>query len=123
MADPGDGKSLLGGGGGEQGTGAAEENLLQLAPAQLPQKVAAQGDGAAPAAGAACVDILYRVVKNQISAVGELPAEFQSVPLGKLHEKLLAQLPQIAGDDHIIILHRGAKILKMGADGCVGRRG
>mgnify|MGYP000714255923 CR=1 FL=1 len=106
MTDPGNGKPLLGGGGGEQRARAAKQYFLQFPPVQLPQKVAAQSDGAAPAAGAAGVnvlpfgvkdhdaavvvaagkDVLLVVVENQGSAVRQLPAQRDPVPPGKLQK-------------------------------------
>ena len=53
MANTGNGQSLLGGGGGEQRPGAAEEDSLQLSGIEFIEQLTAQGDGAAAAAGAA----------------------------------------------------------------------
>ena len=69
MTYTGNGQALLGRGGRQQRTGAAEQNPFQLSGRQLPQKVAAQGDCAAPAAGTACVDILLGIVKNHTATV------------------------------------------------------
>ena len=41
MADAGDGQTLLGGGGGEQGAGSAEKDFLQLSALELIQKMTA----------------------------------------------------------------------------------
>ena len=123
MTDPGNGKPLLGGGGGEQCARAAKQYFFQFPPVQLPQKVAAQGDGAAPAAGAAGVDVLFVVVENQGSAVRQLPAQRDPVPPGKLQKQFLAQLPQIAGDDEVKVLGGGFHVVKMGFDGGIGGGG
>ena len=123
MTDPGYGKPLLGGGGGEQCARAAKQYFFQFSPVQLPQKVAAQGDGAASAAGAAGVDVLLVVVENQCPAVRQLPAQGDAVPPGKLQKHFLAQLPKVAGDDEVKILRGGLHIVKMGFDGGIGGGG
>lgn len=123
MTDPGYGKPLLGGGGGEQCARAAKQYFFQFSPVQLPQKIAAQGNGAAPAAGAACVDVLLVVVEDHRSAVRQLPAQRDAVPTGKLQEHFLAQLPKVAGDDEVKILRGGLHVVKMGFDGGIGGGG
>ena len=69
MANPRNGKPLLGGGGGQQRPGSAEQDFFQLSAVQLSQQIPAQCDGAAPAAGASRVDILLGVVEYQSAAV------------------------------------------------------
>ena len=75
MTYAGDWKSLLGGGGGQQRTGAAEQNPFQFSLIELIQQIAAEGNGAAAAAGTAGMDILYGVVKNQGPAISESSAQ------------------------------------------------
>lgn len=123
MTDPGYGKPLLGGGGGEQCARAAKQYFFQFSPVQLPQKVAAQGDGAASAAGAAGVDVLFVVVEDHRSAVRQLSAQRDAVPTGKLQKHFLAQLPKVAGDDEVKILRGGLHIVKMGFNGGIGGGG
>ncbi len=123
MTDPGYGKPLLGGGGGEQCARAAKQYFFQFSPVQLPQKIAAQGNGAAPAAGAASVNVLFVVVKDHRSAVRQLPAQRDAVPTGKLQKHFLAQLPKVAGDDEVKILRGGLHVVKMGFDGGIGGGG
>ena len=123
MTDPGYGKPLLGGGGGEQCARAAKQYFFQFSPVQLPQKIAAQGNGAAPAAGAASVNVLFVVVENQGSAVRQLSAQRDAVPTGKLQKHFLAQLPKVAGDDEVKILRGGLHVVKMGFDGGIGGGG
>lgn len=123
MTDPGYGKPLLGGGGGEQCARAAKQYFFQFSPVQLPQKIAAQGNGAAPAAGAAGVDVLFVVVEDHRSAVRQLPAQRDAVPPGKLQKHFLAQLPKVAGDDEVKILRCGLHVVKMGFDGGIGGGG
>ena len=123
MTDTGNGQTLLGGGGGKQRSGAAEQDFLQLTGVQLPQKIAAQGNGAAAAARAAGVDILFNVVENQRPAVCQLSAEADPVPFGKLQKHFLTQLPQIAGNDQVKILGSGLHVVKMSFDGGVGGGG
>ena len=123
MAHAGDGKSLLGGGGGQQRAGAAEQNPLPFAGIQLLQKVPAQSDGTAPAAGAAGMDILDVVVKDGGAAVHELAAQRQTLQPGKLQQSLHAHLPQIPGDDPVEVLRAGAQVFKVSLDGGKCRRG
>lgn len=123
MTDPGYGKPLLGGGGGEQCARAAKQYFFQFSPVQLPQKIAAQGNGAAPAAGAACVNVLFVVVEDHRSAVRQLSAQRDPVPTGKLQKHFLAQLPKVAGDDEVKILRGGLHVVKMGFDGGIGGGG
>lgn len=123
MTDPGYGKPLLGGGGGEQCARAAKQYFFQFSPVQLPQKIAAQGNGAAPAAGAAGVDVLLVVVEDHRSAVRQLSAQRDAVPTGKLQKHFLAQLPKVAGDDEVKILRGGLHVVKMGFNGGIGGGG
>ena len=123
MTDPGYGKPLLGGGGGEQCARAAKQYFFQFSPVQLPQKIAAQGNGAAPAAGAAGVNVLFVVVEDHRSAVRQLSAQRDAVPTGKLQKHFLAQLPKVAGDDEVKILRGGLHVVKMGFDGGIGGGG
>ena len=74
-----DGKTLLGGSRGEERACSAEKDLLQFARIQFVQKITAQGNGTAAAAGAAGMDILFRVVENQCAAVGEFSAQRNTV--------------------------------------------
>mgnify|MGYP006927877635 FL=1 len=123
MTDPGYGKPLLGGGGGEQCARAAKQYFFQFSPVQLPQKIAAQGNGAAPAAGAAGVNVLLVVVEDHRSAVRQLSAQRDAVPTGKLQKHFLAQLPKVAGDDEVKILRGGLHVVKMGFNGGIGGGG
>ena len=113
MTDTGDGQPLLGGSGGEQRPGAAEEYLFQFFCLQLTQKIPAEGNGAAAAAGTAAVNILGGVVKDQRAAVRQLSAQTDAVPAGKLHQHFFAKLPQIAGDDQIEGFRPCFQIFKM----------
>ena len=123
MAYAGDGQTLLGGGGGQKGTGAAEKDPFQFAAVEPIQKVAAEGDGAAAAAGAAGVNILHGVVKNQRAAICQLATQTQPVQPGKLQKGFLTKLSQVAGDDEVKVIRRAMQIIQMGPDGGVSRRG
>lgn len=83
MADPGNGKPLLRGGGGEQGTGSAEEDSLQFSIPKPIEKISAEGNGTAPAAGSSGVDILGCVVENHGAAIRKLAAQKQPIPLSQ----------------------------------------
>ena len=99
MTYTGDGKSLLGGGRGKQRTGAAEQDPFKFSVVQLCQQVTAECDGAAAAAGSACVDILAGIVKHKGAAICQLSTEIHSILSGKLHQQFLTDLAKIAGDD------------------------
>ena len=123
MANPGNGKSLLGGSGGEQGTGAAEQDPLQFPIPQTVQQITAEGDGTAAAAGSPCVYILGGVVEYQASAVRQLTAQRQMIPLSQFQENFLANLSQIPGDDQIKVLRLALEILHVGPYGVKCSRG
>ena len=122
MAHAGNGQSLLGGGGGEQGTGSAEQDFLQFSRSKLRQEFRTQGDGAAAAAGTAGMDILFRIVKNQIAAVGQLSPKGKTVFSGTLHQQFLSDLSQIARNDQIKIFRAGAQVIEMGTNRGICRR-
>lgn len=123
MTHTGNGKPLLGGGGGQQCPGSAEQDFFQLSAVQLIQQIPAKGDGAASAAGAAGMDILYRIVKYGGAAIHELSAKGQAVQTGQFQKHLHAHLPQISGDDPVKVLRTGIQVGKMGLDGRQRRRG
>ena len=70
MTDAGDGFSLLRRGGRQERTGATEQEPVELALAELIQKISAQDDGAAPTAGPTGVDVLSLQIEDQHAAVG-----------------------------------------------------
>ena len=117
MTDPGDGQVLLGGGGGEECAGAAEEDLPELPALELVQQLRAQHHGAASAPGAACVDVLPNGIVDQISAVRQLSTDGDAILPAKPHQRLQPDGSQIPRDDEIIVLRRGFRILKMRPDG------
>ena len=122
MTNSRNGKSLLGRGGGEQRSGAAEEYFFQPSTVQLSKKLPAEGYGAAAAAGAAGMDILEQCVKNQGSAVLQFTAQIHPFIPGQLQQCLLSHQAKIPGDDQIKILRTGVKILEMGPNGTQGCR-
>ena len=75
MADAGDGQALLVGGGREECSGATEEDPLQLSFIEFVQQVAAEGNGTAPASGAAGMNILGLLVKDHTAAIGDFSAQ------------------------------------------------
>ena len=56
MADTGNGKPLLGGCGGEERTGSAKQDPFQFSLVEFAPQFPTQGNGAAPATGASCVE-------------------------------------------------------------------
>ena len=121
MADSGDGEILLGGGGGEQGPGAAEEDLLELSRGNLTKKFGTQHDGTASAPGAARVDILPDGVEDEIPTVRQLPADGDARLPAEGNQRLHPDGPKIPGDDEVVVFGRCVRVLEMGRYG--GKRG
>ena len=82
MAHTGNGKTLLGGSGGEQSARAAEEDLFQLAVFHPVEQVGAQGNGAAPAAGTTGMHILRSRVKDHRAAIVQIAVKRNAVTFG-----------------------------------------
>ena len=122
MADPRNGELLLSRGGGEQGSRTAEQNPVHGSVSQLLQKVGAQHDGAAAAAGAAGVDILCLRVKDQIAAVAEPVPGRDALPGQQRLQGLQTDPAQVSGDDPVIVLRGGVEVLQMGPDCVTGCR-
>ena len=72
------------------GSGTAEEDLIEFSGVQLVQQISAEGNGAASAAGAACVDILGRVIEHKRSAIRQTPAQRNTFPSGQFQQHFLA---------------------------------
>lgn len=123
MAYARNGKTLLRGGGGEQGTGTTEENAPEFAFIQLIQQIPAEGDGTATAAGTSCMNILHCVVEDQRAAVGQFSSQIEIVPLAQLQQNFFTDLSQITRNDQIEILRLSAQILHMGLYGLECSRG
>ena len=120
MTDAGDGFSLLRRGGRQERTGATEQEPVELALAELIQKISAQDDGAAPTAGPSGVDVLSLQIEDQHAAVGVPVLQVDSNLVELVQEDLLAHLAQVPGDNQVKILRRSSQIVKVGADGLKG---
>ena len=123
MTDAGDGFPLEAGGRGQQGTGGSEENAVPAAPAHLRQQVSAQHGGGPAAAGGACVHVLPLPVVQQQSAVLEVLPHIDAVPGEEVPDDGMAQLPQVSGDDQIVVLGPGAGVPEEGGQSVVSCRG
>ena len=123
MANAGDRKSLLGGCGGQEGPGSAEEDAFQFPVPEPVQQIPAEGDGAAAAAGASGMDVLDRVVKDQSAAVRQFAAQGEVIPFPQFQKGLFPDLPQITGDDQIEVIRPSAHVVHMGLYGLECRRG
>ena len=117
MTDSGNGQPLLGGSGGEQGAGTAEKDAFEFSDIQLIQKIAAEGNGAAAAAGSSCVDILGGVVENQRAAICQFSAQQQPMAPAHFQQEFLAQLSQVTGNDQVEIFRNPVQILHVSPDG------
>ena len=95
MTDAGDGFSLLRRGGRQERTGATEQEPVELALAELIQKISAQDDGAAPTAGPSGVDVLSLQIEDQHAAVGVPVLQVDSNLVELVQEDLLAHLAQV----------------------------
>ncbi len=123
MADTGDGQTLLGGGGGEQCPGTAEQDPFQLPLIQLIQKISTEGDGAASTAGPSGMNVLNRIVEDKGSAINYSAAGVQFVSLAQFHQYLFADLSQIPCYDQIEILGRPAQVFHVRLYGLECSRG
>ena len=123
MTDPGDGETLLGGGGGEQGSGTAEKDMGKLSTVQLVQKLAAKDNGAASTAGTAGMDILFLPVEYQGPTVHQLSAQGNAVPLRQFQQHFFSGLTQVPGYDQIEILRYPVQIFQMLFYSCISSRG
>ena len=123
VTDAGDGFPLEAGGGGQQGTGGSEENAVPAAPAHLRQQVSVQHGGGAAAAGGACVHVLPLPVVQQQSAVLEVLPHIDAVPGEEVPDDGMAQLPQVSGDDQIVVLGLGPRVPEEGSQTIISCRG
>ena len=112
MTDAGDGLPLKGGGGAQQRPGGGEEQALPAALPQASEQVAVEHGGGAAAAGASGVHILLFQVVEQQPAVGVVVRHVHTVLPEEVRDDLVTQLPQIAGDDQVVVLRGGAGVLE-----------
>ena len=69
------------------------------------------------------MDVLAQVVKDQAAAVLQPPANGQALLPGQLQEQLFAVLPQVPGDDAVVVFRLTAQVLQVLPDGGQCRRG
>lgn len=119
MADAGDTLPLLGGSGGEKGSGAAEQNALPTAAGHSVEEHPGQHHGGTAAARAAAVDILPLQVVDQGAAVSQV-FQVHPVPVEPVGHNVPAKLAQIAGDDQVVVRGLAARVLEVGSDCGVG---
>ena len=120
MADAGHALALKGAGGAQQRAGGSKDHALPFARAQALQEIAVEHRGGAAAAGAAGVHVLLCPVIQQDAAVGAVVPQRHAVPAEQLHQKIVAQIAQIAGDDEVVVPGRGAGVPEQGGQGVVG---
>ena len=87
------------------------------------QQMPAQDAGAAPAAGAAGVNVLPFGVKDHDAAVVVATGEDQTRPADSSSRTIcLPSKPQVSGDDQVVVLRAAMEILKMLPDACRWQR-
>ena len=123
MADAGDGLPLKAGGGRQQRPGGGEDDALPPPGPQAGEQVAVEHRGGAAAAGGACVHVLPLPVVQQQSAVLEVLPHIDAVPGEEVPDDGMAQLPQVSGDDQIVVLGPGAGVPEEGGQSVVSCRG
>ena len=105
-----------------EGSGGAEQDIVPPPGPHPIQKVPGEHRGAAPAAGAAAVDVLVLGVENEGAAV-HMVGEGVSLPLQQLHQQLAAQAAQVPGDDQVVEVGGASGVPQVGGDGVHRRRG
>ena len=122
MADAGNALPLKGRGGREQRPGRGKEDPFPAAGPHAAQDIAAEHRRRAAAAGGPGVHILLLPVIEQQAAVGVASAQVDSVLPKKIGNDVPAQLPQIPGEDQVIVLGGGVGLPKHRREGVIGRR-
>ncbi len=120
MTDAGDGFSLLRRGGRQERTGATEQEPVELALAELIQKISAQDDGAAPTAGPTGVDVLSSRSKTNTPQSVYRSSRLTPTWWNWSRRISLPTFAQVPGDNQVKILRRSPQIVKVGADGLKG---
>ena len=123
MADAGDGLPLERGGGGEQGAGGRKKHPPPFPIPQARQHIAVQHGGGAAAAGGAGVHILALPVVQQQSAVLVALARVKAVLPEKIQHDVVAQFPQVTGENEVVILWSSLRVPEKGGEGVVGGGG
>ena len=123
MADAGDGLPLKAGGGRQQRPGGGEDDALPPPGPQAGEQVAVEHRGGAAAAGGPSVHILGLAVVEQQTAVLKVFAQVDAVPGEKVPDDGVTQLPQVAGDDQIVVLGLGPRVPEEGSQTIISCRG
>lgn len=113
---------LLGRGGRHQRPGPDEQDAGQLLPLHFSEYMGTEHRGRTTAAGTSGVNVLFIAVVHEQTAVVVFVPEFVPFFLQQLAEQVAANGRQVPGEDQIVILRLGPRILKIVIEG-VGRRG
>ena len=123
MADAGNGFPLKAGGGGQQRPGGGKQDSVPAALLQSGEEIAVEHGGGAAAAGASGVHILLFPVIEQHAAVKIVFCHVDAVLPEKVRDDLVAQFPQIPGENGVVIRRGGFRVGKEGVEGVVGGGG
>ena len=93
MGNAGNGFALLRRGGAEQRARGDKQDVAQAALRHVAEDFGAEHRRAAAAAGAACVHVLCRAVKNHQSAVAVPVPHVNALPQEQIAENVAAHLP------------------------------
>ena len=104
MGDAGDGFALLAAGHAHQRARGHKDDALEIALLEGGQKAGAQHRGAASAAAASGMRILPLAVVNHQAAIAmEALVQRHALLAHKLQQQITPHLPQIAGDDEVVV--------------------
>ena len=123
MTDAGNGFPLEAGGGREQRPRGGKDDALETAVPETGEQVAIENSGGTAAAGGPGVHILLLAVIEQKAAVLEPLPHVDAVPHKELPDDIVAQSPQVAGEDQVVIRGLCSRVPEEGSQGVVGRRG
>lgn len=84
---------------GESRAPVPRTGFVSFAAVKLAEKMGAEDDGAAPAAGPSGVDILLFRIENKTAAVLQFSAQAQALPAGQAQQGFLAHGPQVPGEN------------------------
>ena len=112
VRDAGNTFPLLDAGGGHQSAGGDKQHLVQPLLSELVEDISAEDRGGTATSRATCMDVLlFSVVDHQTAVVMPIK-DTDSLAVEQFDEKLAPDLPQISGEDQIVIRRGGPCILQ-----------
>ena len=117
MGNAGNGTALLAAYRGHQRPGGQKQHMVEFSHFQLPHEIPTTHGSGAAAAAASGMDILGFEIKDQTAAVLVYGGDIDLLLDQKLVKQLGAYLPQIPGEDAVVLVGLGAGILEKGEQG------